>query len=228
MFSDITALRELERAREEFLSSAAHDLKTPLTSIRGQAQLAQRRLTRLDTPETARVLVQLARIQEGTDAMVGLIDELVDVTRRQMGGGLALHRAPVDLAALVQGSVEAHRDASGRPIHLEVAVSELHADVDAARVGRVVGNLLSNALKYSPAESAIWVRLSQEDGAAGPEAVLVVRDEGIGIPAADLAHIFDRFARRQRGGAFSGHGDRAGQRAGHCGAARGYHRCGEH
>ncbi|HKC72796.1 MAG TPA: sensor histidine kinase, partial [Chloroflexota bacterium] len=60
---------------------------------------------------------------------------------------------------------------------------------------RVVGNLLSNALKYSPAESAIWVRLSQEDGAAGPEAVLVVRDEGIGIPAADLAHIFDRFAR---------------------------------
>ena len=127
--------------------------------------------------------------------MVGLIDELVDVTRRQMGGGLELHRAPVDLAALVQGSVEAHCDASGRPIHLEVAVSELHADVDAARVGRVVGNLLSNALKYSPAESAIWVRLAPEDGAAGPEAVLVVRDEGIGIPAADLAHIFDRFAR---------------------------------
>jgi PAS domain S-box-containing protein len=195
MFSDITALRELERAREEFLSSAAHDLKTPLTSIRGQAQLAQRRLTRLDTPETAPALVQLARIQEGTDAMVGLIDELVDVTRQQMGGGLELQRAPVDLVALVQGSVEAHRDASGRPIHLEVAVSELHADVDAARVGRVVGNLLSNALKYSPAESAIWVRLSQEDGAAGPEAVLVVRDQGIGIPAADLAHIFDRFAR---------------------------------
>jgi signal transduction histidine kinase len=83
MFSDITALRELERAREEFLSSAAHDLKTPLTSIRGQAQLAQRRLARLDTPETAPVLVQLARIQEGTDAMVGLIDELVDVTRQR-------------------------------------------------------------------------------------------------------------------------------------------------
>jgi len=195
MFSDITALRELERAREEFLSSAAHDLKTPLTSIRGQAQLAQRRLTRLDNPETAPALVQLARIQEGTDAMVGLIDELVDVTRQQMGGGLELHRAPVDLVALVQGSVEAHRDASGRLIHLEMAESELHADVDAARVGRVVGNLLSNALKYSPAESAIWVRLWQEDGAAGPEAVLVVRDEGIGIPAADLAHIFDRFAR---------------------------------
>ena len=114
MFSDITALRELERAREEFLSSAAHDLKTPLTSIRGQAQLAQRRLTRLDTPETAPALVQLARIQAGTDAMVGLIDELVDVTRQQMGGGLELHRAPVDLAALVQGSVEAHCDASGR------------------------------------------------------------------------------------------------------------------
>jgi signal transduction histidine kinase len=73
MFSDITALRELERVPEEFLSSAARDLKTPLTSIRGQAQLAQRRLTRLDTPETAPVLVQLARIQEGPDAVVGLM-----------------------------------------------------------------------------------------------------------------------------------------------------------
>src|SRR5581483_1905657 len=77
-FQDITALRELEQAREAFLSSAAHDLKTPLTAIRGQTQLAQRRLARLDAPETAPVLTQLARIEAGTDAMLGLINELVD------------------------------------------------------------------------------------------------------------------------------------------------------
>ena len=194
-FQDITLLRELERAREAFLSAAAHDLKTPLTSIRGQAQLAQRRLARLDTPETTPVLAQLARIQESSDAMVGLIDELVDVTRQQLGGGLDLHRAPTDLVALVQESVESHQAASGRTIHLEVAVPALSAEVDAARIARVVGNLLSNALKYSPAESAIGVWLGPEEGDGGPEAVLVVRDEGIGIPTADLSHIFERFVR---------------------------------
>jgi signal transduction histidine kinase len=194
-FQDLTPLRELERAREGFFSAAAHDLKTPLTSIRGQAQLAQRRLARLDTPETAPVLAQLARIQESSDAMVSLIDELVDVTRQQLGGGLDLHRAPTDLVALVQESVESHQAASGRTIQLEVAVPALSAEVDAARLARVVGNLLANALKYSPEGSAIGVWLGQEESAAGPEAVLVVRDEGIGIPAADLPHIFERFRR---------------------------------
>ncbi len=194
-FQDLTALRELERAREAFLSAAAHDLKTPLTSIRGQAQLAQRRLARLDTSETAPVLAQLARIQESSDTMVGLIDELMDVTRQQLGGGLDLHRTPTDLVALVQESVESHQAASGRTIQLEVAVPALPAEVDAARLARVVGNLLANALKYSPEGSAIGVGLGQEEGAAGPEAVLVVRDEGIGIPVADLPHIFERFTR---------------------------------
>ena len=83
--------------------------------------------------------------------------------------------------------------------------------VDAARVARVVDNLLSNAVKYSPDESAIWVRLGQEEGPAGPQVVLSVRDEGIGIPAADLPHIFDRFARaRNVIGHISGHGYRPG------------------
>jgi signal transduction histidine kinase len=194
-FQDISALRELERTREAFLSSAAHDLKNPLTSIRGQAQLARRRLTRLDSPETAQVLVQFARIQEGADAMLDLINELVDVTRQQMGVGLDLHRVPTDLVALVQDCIEIHRDESGRPIHLEAAVPELMADVDAARIGRVVNNLLSNAIKYSPAKSAITIHLRSEEGAAGPQVVLAVQDQGMGIPAADLPHIFDRFRR---------------------------------
>jgi two-component system sensor histidine kinase BaeS len=202
VFQDITGLHELERAREEFLSSAAHDLKTPLTSIRGQAQLAQRRLARLDTPEAATVLSQLVRIQEGTDAMVGLINELVDVTRQQMGGGLELHREPTDLVALVEDSIAAQRDASGRLIELEATMPYLLADVDAARIARVVGNLLSNALKYSGADRPITVRLNREGGTGRPEAVLAVHDEGIGIPAADLPHIFDRFRRARN---VSGH-----------------------
>jgi signal transduction histidine kinase len=194
-FQDITTLRELERSRDEFISSAAHDLKNPLTSIRGQAQLAKRRLARLATPETATVLDQLALIEESTGAMLGLINELEDLARQQMGGTIELHREPTDLVALVRGPVEALSAASGRTIHLETDVPELHATADAARIGRVVANLLSNAHKYSPAGSAIWVRIAEVAGAAGPDALIAVRDEGIGIPAADLPHIFDRFRR---------------------------------
>ena len=113
------------------------------------------------------MLAQLARIQESSDAMVGLIDELVDVTRQQLGGGLALHRAPTDLVALVRRASRATSAASGRTIHLEVAVPELSAEVDAARLERVVGNLLSNALKYSPAGSAIGVWLERGGGRRG-------------------------------------------------------------
>jgi signal transduction histidine kinase len=127
--------------------------------------------------------------------MVSLINELMEVTRQQMGAVLAVQRVPTDLVALVQDCIEAQRAASGRTIHLEVDGPELYAAVDAARLERVVGNLLSNALKYSPEGSAITVRLGPEDGPAGPEAVLVVHDEGIGIPAADLPHIFERFVR---------------------------------
>ena len=207
VFQDITAIRDLERAREEFLSSAAHDLKTPLTTIRGHTELAQRRLARLGLPEAAPVVDQLARIAAATDAMLGLIGELLDLTRQRMGGGLELRREPADLVALVRGCVEAQGEASGRPIRLEAGAPEVRASVDAGRMERVVGNLLSNALTYGPAGSPIVVRLGLEAGAGGPQALIAVRDEGIGIPAADLPHIFDRF---RRAGNAAGHSQGTG------------------
>jgi signal transduction histidine kinase len=112
-----------------------------------------------------------------------------------MGGGLELHPAPTDLVALARDCVEAQRAANGRAIHLEAEVPTLYATVDAARIARVLGNLLSNALKYSPPERPITVRVAREERDGGSKAVLAVRDEGIGIPAADLPHIFDRFRR---------------------------------
>ena len=195
VFQDITAIRNLEREREDFLSSAAHDLKTPLTTIRGYAELAQRQLARMGSPENASVLRGLARIQEGTDAMLDLINQLLDVTRQQMGGSLDLYRVPTDLVALVRGCVVAQREVSGRSISLETDLAELNVDLDAARITRVLGNLLSNALKYSPSGQPILVRLARQQGKSGPEALIAVRDWGVGIPAADQPYIFDRFRR---------------------------------
>lgn len=194
---DITELRNLEQAREEFLSSAAHDLKTPLTSIRGHTQLAQRWLARHGGVDVTPVLDALAQIMKGTDAMLGLIGELADVTRLDMGGALDLHPQPIDLIALVRDSIAAQQSATSSPIELEAAAPELVARVDAARIARVVDNLLSNAIKYSPDGETITVRVARDAGVpvSGSCAVIAVADRGLGIPAADLPYLFDRFMR---------------------------------
>jgi len=191
VFQDITALKDLERAREEFLSSASHDLKAPLTSIRGQAQLAQRRLSRIDTPETAAVARQLALIDAGTGQMLALINELVDVTRTDLGGGLDLDRRMVDLVALARGVVAQQTDLTTHRIVVDTVLPALEAAVDVVRIERVVTNLVSNAVKYSPDGGDITVTVAREDDMA----VIVVSDHGLGIPADDAPRVFERFHR---------------------------------
>jgi len=191
VFQDITVIKDLERAREEFLSSASHDLKAPLTSIRGQAQLAQRRLSRIDTPETAAVARQLALIDAGTGRMLALINELVDVTRADLGGGLDLDRRAVDLVALARGVVAQQTDLTTHRIVVDTALPALEAAVDVARIERVVTNLVSNAVKYSPDGGDITVTVAREDDMA----VIAVSDHGLGIPADDAPRVFERFHR---------------------------------
>src|SRR5205085_189928 len=195
VFQDISMLRDIERTQEEFLSSVAHDLKTPLTSIRGHAELARRKLARL--PDAAPSLRHLAQIEAGTLRMARLIDELVDVTRAQMGEALDLDLQPVDLVALVRGVVAEYAGLTAHHLSVTTALPELWATVDAARIERVVSNLLSNAVKYSPHDGDVVVHLARADGAAGPEALLAVQDRGVGIPSEDLPHIFERFRRAQ-------------------------------
>lgn len=192
-FQDITAIRELERSREELLSSISHDLKTPLTSIKGFAQLLRRRAER--TPGDATVEV-LAGIETSAAKMERMLAELLDVARMQMGQALELDRRPVDLLPLVRQEVAARQTAaSHHRLLVETDLEELVGVWDAARLERVLGNLLTNAVKYSPNGGTIAIAVGREQGSQGPLAVLSVRDEGIGIPAVDLPHIFDRFYR---------------------------------
>ena len=191
VFQDITGIRDLEHAREEFVSSASHDLKGPLTSIRGYTQLAQRRLSKLPEAERAPVVAALAGVDDATDRMLALINELADITRNRMGMPLDLQRTPTDLVALARRVAEQQGVHAPQQIIVEAATPTLVAEIDPLRIERVLTNLVLNAVKYSPDAPTITVRVAQE----GETAVIAVEDQGIGIPAADLPTLWERFTR---------------------------------
>lgn len=181
---DITARKEADALREQILSLISHDLRNPLCGMSSAGQNLRDRLRELGQPELAQVAGDLVSSAHRMDA---LIEELVDTVRLH-SGTLQLRRAPVDLAALVRGLAFAM---DRRRISVDAPVEPPPLHVDASRFARVVENLLSNALKYSPADSNIEVTV----GIEGEEAVLRVRDHGIGIAAEDLPRVFTRFFR---------------------------------
>jgi PAS domain S-box-containing protein len=204
IFRDVTAILDLERERDAMLAAAAHDLKNPLSAVKGAAQVLLRALRRAGAVPPERLGPSLALIEETATRMANSIDELLDATRLRLGQPLSLDRRPTDLVALArrqaaafQAATEAHR------IEVDAAAPALVGDWDEARLARVVGNLLSNTVKYSPGGGLIRVEVDTE----GEEsAVLRVRDEGVGIPAADLGRVFDRFGRASNVAGVSGSG----------------------
>jgi signal transduction histidine kinase len=197
------------RARDEIFSLVTHDLKNPLTAIKGLAQLLKRQAGRAPELEdaTRKKLVQgLEQIDGLATKMTGQINSLLDLARRAPGLPPDLAAGPTDLVALAARKVEElDRVTPQHTIQWKAGVPELVGTWDAAGLERVLDNLLSNAIKYSPAGGTIQVEVARVDepGLVPPcaWATLVVSDGGIGIPAADLPHIFDRYRRAQNVGA---------------------------
>jgi PAS domain S-box-containing protein len=184
------------RERDQVLATVSHDLKAPLTTISGQAQLLRRRAERTGTLEPERLLKGLALIETAVTKMAGWIDELLDVARLEAGRPLELHPEPTDLVALAwQAAAEQQRATGRHRVAVETTERELVGVWDPARLGRVLDNLLSNAVKYSPAGGKVTVSVAREQQAGKNWAVMRVRDQGVGIPAADQPHIFERFRR---------------------------------
>jgi signal transduction histidine kinase len=128
--------------------------------------------------------------------MLRMIDELVDFGRLQSGQPLTLNRQSVNLVALArQVADEYQQTTTHHSIQVEASQPELFGYWDPIRLERVLGNLLSNAIKYSPDRGQVTVTVTREDAESGSWAILKVRDQGIGIPAADLPHIFEQFHR---------------------------------
>jgi signal transduction histidine kinase len=179
-------------ARQAMTATVTHDLKNPLASIKGWAQLLRRRAARGAAIEADQLLKTATTIEATAKRMAGLLDELLDASVLQAGRTLDLRRRPTDLVALVREAVQEHQQAADRhAIRLEATEPELVGTWDGPRLERVLANVLSNAVKYSPRGGEIAVQVCRR----ADEATVVVRDQGLGIPEADLPHVFDRFRR---------------------------------
>ncbi len=200
------ALAQAEQAiqiRDAVLAAASHDLKNPLTVIMATAHTLQRRVAAGSvTPE--RLQDRLGAIGSAAARMTAQIDEMVEASRLRAGRPLELNVQQTDLVALVREVVAAHEtNASSRRILLDCGAPAVVGAWDPTRLSRVVDNLLANAIKYSPDGTTITVTIEHDqayeemsgNGHGADWALLRVRDEGFGIPASDLPHIFDPFYR---------------------------------
>lgn len=223
------ALRDLDRRKDEFLSAVSHELRTPLTSLELFFTLLERRFGALAPREAAdestaslddgresghagdagALRTALNYCQANVKRLVRLANDLVDDTR-VLHGRLSLHMEPCDLSAIVLVAVEEQRSAEpDRAIHLELPDSGQPVPVcaDADRIGQVVTNYLTNALKYSTQERPVTVCLEVVKGAGtegaecpdfqagriGELARVAVQDEGIGVPSGEQRQIWERF-----------------------------------
>ncbi len=186
-----TQTEQAVRARDEFLSVAAHELKTPVTSLRGFAQLTLRTLNQNGQIDVERLKRALKVVDQQSDKLTRLVAQLLDVSRVQ-SGKLALDRQDVDLSALLVDLVASIRTQSDKHELRAVIPPEMRAKVDPLRIEQVLTNLLDNAIKYSPDGGAVDVELSSSND--DPASVVIsVRDRGIGIHAEDRERIFERF-----------------------------------
>jgi PAS domain S-box-containing protein len=205
---DLTGQKAAERDRVAFIDAATHDLKNPLTSLRGRAQLLLRHIRRVQPPNNETLEAGLEAINTDSNRIVLLIDEMMDAAHLRSGLPLTLQRDDVDLVALAEACVqEAQRRITRHDVRLEAGSPALIGQWDRARLERVLTNLLDNAIKYSPdgGEIVVGVHRRQESREAD-WAELAVRDHGVGIPAGDLSYVFERFRRGSNVGGIAGSG----------------------
>lgn len=190
------------QVRDEFLSVAAHELKTPVTGLRTMAQIIIRRLKRGEVSGSPWLGDTLRAIDQQADRLARLITQLLDVSRLDQDT-LAVERTATDLADLTEKLVATYRARTSKHTLVLATDHGLVADVDPVGIEQVMSNLLDNAIKYSPAGGQIDIEVKRADAM---HARLVVRDRGIGIPPEKRDAIFERFYRAHAGDHRSGLG----------------------
>jgi two-component system OmpR family sensor kinase len=184
--SALAARQASETRVRHFVADASHELRTPLAAIRGYAELTRRRRDELPPDVTH----ALERVESETVRMTGLVEDLLLLAR--LDSGRPLEHLPVDLSSLLVDTLsDAHVAGPGHRWDLDLPDEPVTVSGDAPRLHQVVANLLANARTHTPAGTQVKATLSADDGSA----ILVVSDNGPGIPATLLPDVFERFAR---------------------------------
>jgi PAS domain S-box-containing protein len=186
----VEALRLSDQVKSDFVSSVSHELRTPLASILGYLEILASQEVGALTELQAEFL---GIIDTNAHRLLSLIDDLLTLSGLE-NGKLAMRMEPVDLAEVIYGELQTLRpELEERRHDLRIAVPDtpVQVDADVHRCGQVVGNLLANAIKFTPAGGRIDVRLAEDAGAAE----LTIADSGIGISEDDLGNLFERFFR---------------------------------
>lgn len=185
--SDVTDRKELERKKDEFLAIASHELKTPVTSIKAYGQVLQKMLRREGNVKAA---THLEKMDAQIDKLTNLIGDLLDVTKIQ-SGKLQFNEEEFDFNLLVKEIVEeVQRTTEKHQIKAEL-VNLKFITGDKERIGQVLTNLLTNAIKYSPHSQKINVSSTADSNCV----TLCVRDYGVGIPKENQTKVFEQFYR---------------------------------
>jgi PAS domain S-box-containing protein len=187
---DVTAEREVGRMKNEFVSTVSHELRTPLTSIKGYIDLILDGEAG-DINEIQREF--LAIVKDNTDRLVDLINDMLDISRIE-SGRIVLKVRPLDITERIKGALDTFRtvlEKQGRKVNLRVPDDVPHVAADPDRIGQVLVNLISNAIKYSPDGGDIDIVVEPE----GDEVRVTISDRGIGILPEEMPRLFTKFYR---------------------------------
>ena len=186
--SDITRLREVDRMKTEFLSTAAHQIRTPLTSIQGFSEIL---LTREIGKEETRKF--LTYINKQAVELAAIINELLDISRIESEKGFKVEKHPCSIQSIIEENVRIFEETSKiHRFHIDLESDIPDISMDRDKISQAIKNLLSNATKYSPEGGEIWISARRRDQKT---IEISISDQGIGMTDQQLYHVFEKFYR---------------------------------
>ncbi len=188
---DITERQAIERMKSEFVSVVSHELRTPLTSIHGALNLLSSGLVDPQTEKGKRVIEIAA---DNAERLARLVNDILELERLE-SGKISLSKQPCNVAEAIAKVVDLMQVMASRMgISLMAVAPAIEVEADSDRLIQVLTNLIGNAIKFSPKNSTVWLKVESQSSESGPPSIkFIIRDQGRGIPADKLESIFERF-----------------------------------
>jgi PAS domain S-box-containing protein len=199
---DVTHEMEVDRMKSEFLSTAAHELRTPITSVYGFTELL---MTRAFAPEKQKTMLE--RIHRQSSAMITILNELLDLSRIEARQGTDLELEPIHITSLIKEAMHDFQPPPGRtPPKLALQATDMRVHGDRSKLLQVLRNLLSNAYKYSPDGGDVLINIQPDQLGSAQAVCIECIDHGMGMTEEQCAHVTERFYRVDKSGAIPGTG----------------------